>query len=648
MNPYHRLKKVEAFPRIPLEGYIDFTYRCNNDCLHCWLRIGPDSDRGSAELSLDEIGRIGDEARALGCRKWTISGGEPMLRPDFPEIFERLTSKTSDYILNTNGTLVTPRIARLLKRKGAVLVALYGADAQVHDAVTRRPGSFEETMRGIAYLKEEGVHFIAQIVPMRANVHQFEDMKRLALTLGPRWRVGATWLYLSADGNPVKNREIEAQRLTPREVFEVERPDFLMDEEPAEVGLCKNGTRADDFFGDCIRAKRDFYIDPYGRMTFCGLIKASALLYDLRRGSVREAWEEFIPALAGTIGGGEEFSAKCGLCDLGADCGWCPAYAYLEHRRFPGKIEYLCRLTEEKRRIKKDWIENHRRFYRTAEITIQVDSDLPLEDNTFLPYLRSFEVEGPGKDIICLRHHFNLPPFEKAELGTLVYQAGAWTIFKKGGSWIYFEGAEGGDLARAGKIAVLSDDHTRAKIYHENDRVFRQGSLSSLSSLPTDQILLSRILADRQGCLLHACGVTHEGKGLLFVGHSEAGKSTVGKMYAERGLILCDDRIILRRWPDGYRIYGTWHPGELRDVSPDSAPLAGLFFLEKADTIQIDRMSGKAEIVRRLAACIIRPLATVDWWHKALDLLERIADEVPCYGLRFDRSGRIVDRLKDL
>jgi len=383
-------------------------------------------------------------------------------------------------------------------------------------------------------------------------------------------------------------------------------------------------------------------------MTFCELVRDPALRADLRRMSFQRAWLEFIPSLLGRVRGGREYEENCGRCELRSNCGWCPSYAYLEHRRFPAKIEYLCGLAREKRQLEKDWVKTHRRYYQTADISIQVDSDLPIEDKTFLPYLRQFEVESPGEDLTRIRHHFYLPSIEDLDLGTKVYQAHAWTIFKKGGSWIYIEGAVRGNLAQAGKIAVVNNNHTRAKIYHAGDRAFKRGSLSSLSLLPTDQILLARILADRQGCLLHACGVSHEGKGLLFVGHSEAGKSTVGKMYAGRGELLCDDRTAVRRWPDSYRIYGTWHPGELREVSPMSAPLAGLFFLEKADEVRIVRLRDRAEIVRRLAACLIKPLTTADWWEKVLDLLERIADEVPCYDLRFDRSGRLVDRLKEL
>jgi MoaA/NifB/PqqE/SkfB family radical SAM enzyme len=111
-------------PNLPLEGQIDLTYRCNNNCRHCWLWL-PENDKViEKELSFVEIRGLVDEARELGCQRWLISGGEPMLRPDFPEIFDYLTKKAISYTLNTNGTLITPAIARLLKWKGSKLVAL--------------------------------------------------------------------------------------------------------------------------------------------------------------------------------------------------------------------------------------------------------------------------------------------------------------------------------------------------------------------------------------------------------------------------------------------------------------------------------------------------------------------------------------------
>ncbi len=65
-----------------------------------------------------------------------------------PEIFDLLTRRFRPYTLNSNGTLITPAIARLLRRKGAKLIALYGATAEVHDRITRTPGSFAAVMQG--------------------------------------------------------------------------------------------------------------------------------------------------------------------------------------------------------------------------------------------------------------------------------------------------------------------------------------------------------------------------------------------------------------------------------------------------------------------------------------------------------------------
>ena len=176
---------LRPFLRFPRHGRIDLTYRCNNQCRHCWLSIPADSPRIEKELSADDIFRIALEARQIGCNEWSISGGEPMLRPDFPEIFDSLTRKVVSYTLNTNGSLITPEIAKLLTRRGNKIVAFYGADAAVHDKITRTPGSFEAFLRGCAYLKKAGAGFSVQVVPMRDNFQQLDAMLRLAESLEP-------------------------------------------------------------------------------------------------------------------------------------------------------------------------------------------------------------------------------------------------------------------------------------------------------------------------------------------------------------------------------------------------------------------------------------------------------------------------------
>ena len=217
MPNFSSVRYLAEWPRLPLEGSLDLTYRCNNACRHCWLSPPSPLELEKAELSFEEIRRIVAEARALGCRAWSLSGGEPLLRPDFEDILRLVIGPGQKYALNTNGTLITPAVARALRAPGAKMIALYGPTAEVHDRITRNPGSFEATLRGLAYLKEAGAKFAVQIVPLRDNYAYLKDMVALAETWSPVWKFGASWLYLSASGDPARNREIVAERLTPEE-----------------------------------------------------------------------------------------------------------------------------------------------------------------------------------------------------------------------------------------------------------------------------------------------------------------------------------------------------------------------------------------------------------------------------------------------
>lgn len=642
--------KIENLPRLPLEGKIDLTYRCNNNCRHCWSRIPPDFEESGIELSSAEIKKIADEARKMGCRRWLISGGEPMLRPDFAEIFDYLTTYGNSYTINTNGTSIIPKIAKLMKRKGTKMVALYGATAEIHDHITRNPGSFEAAMRGFNYLQEAGAGFIVQIIPMKDNYHQLQKMVKLAGSLSRHYRIGAAWLYLSARGDKEKDAEIIRQRLSPKEVIAVDKPNLSYEERPSKgAGAgCQNSDDNGYLFSTCIGNKRDFHIDPYGKITFCRFINEPDLRYDLRRGNLRDYWENFTPSLARTVEAAKEYQKNCGSCALKKDCRICPVFAYLEHRDFNKKVEYLCAVAAETREYKDSRLKDRRRYYRIADITIQVDSELPITDATFHPKFKLFEADGPGEDTVVIKHHFSLPDLDGKDLGKEVYRRPLWAIYKKYNSWIYLGIPPDGAGTKLQRVMVFNADHTRGRIYNDGDAAFFKGGRTALTLAITDQIFLARLLAERKGFYLHVCGANFEGKGLLFAGDSGAGKSTMAMMLKGKAEILCDDRVIVRSLDEGFKIYGTWSHGDVPDISANSVLLKAIMFLEKADENCLIHLEDKREIIKMLLASLVKPLVTVDWWEKALVLIEKISEEIPCYRLRFDKSGRVVDVLRKI
>ncbi len=668
MPPYARKASMPANLRIPLEGNLDLTYRCNNVCRHCWLWLAPNAAQQAQELSFGEICSIADQARAMGTRTWHISGGEPMLRPDFAEIFDYLTRSALNYSLNTNGTLITPQIAQLLKRKGNKMVALYGATAEVYDDVTRNPGGFEAAMRGFRYLQEAGAGFTVQLVPMRQNWHQWAEMQALAESLSPHQRVGAAWLYLSSSASAAKNREIAAQRLSPADVIQLDQPipaDLTQLFDPAAVAQSGCGQVApgdDRLFASCIDHRTSFHIDPYGQMSWCSFIKDPELRYDLRTDSFRpdsfrKGWDEFIPACAEKVRGSEAWRQNCGSCENRADCRWCAVYAHLETGSYSARVPYLCAMAEEAKAFKQNWRQNHRRYFQIAGMTICLESDQDLKDIPFKPELTAFEVSGPGEDNIVLKHHFALPDLSKQDTGQEVYRQAPWAISRlKNGAWLYQGISANPANPELHRAAVFSSDYRRAEIYSppgEVDTLHRLG-WQALSLFPTDQIWLAPLLADRQAVLVHSAAAVINGQGLVFIGHSSAGKSTTMELLKAAGIgaeVLCDDRNVLRKWggPAGeWRVHGTWSHGTTADVSPASAPLRAVLFLHKDTQNRLVPLTARPEIWRRLLATLIRPLGTADWWQKELDVLEQLVRETSFFTMHFDQSGAIVPELARL
>jgi hypothetical protein len=161
---------------------------------------------------------------------------------------------------------------------------------------------------------------------------------------------------------------------------------------------------------------------------------------------------------------------------------------------------------------------------------------------------------------------------------------------------------------------------------------------------PFDEVVFLARLARERGVLVHACGVSVEGRGLLFLGTSGAGKSTTARLFKERGgvTILSDDRIAIRREGDGFRIYGTpWH-GEEGWETPASATLNAVFLLEQAPRNRLIELAPSAAVAQMMVRAF-PAMWDQDGLEFAVKFLADVADRLPVRRLQFQADPSAVE-----
>lgn len=166
---------------------------------------------------------------------------------------------------------------------------------------------------------------------------------------------------------------------------------------------------------------------------------------------------------------------------------------------------------------------------------------------------------------------------------------------------------------------------------------------------PVDKVLFMGVLAHRKGCIIHSCGWNCHGKAIVFPGVSGAGKSTLSRqlMAAGVGVVLSDDRMVLREGQDGFRACGTPWPGDALQARNESAPLAALCFIEKS-SVNCLRPIRPADALRRLMATTSIPWYSPDLRDRVLPLLESLVFAVPAFCFGFRPEPNAVDCLLPL
>lgn len=167
--------------------YVYLTDGCNLACRHCWIapKYNKAGDK-SRFLSRECFSSVIEEAIELGLTAIKLTGGEPLLHPDFTELVRIVHDKELRLNVETNGLLcdsgIAGEIAKLPQR--FVSVSIDGVDSATHDWVRGVPGAFEHACTAVRNLAAVGIQAQIIMTVMRANIEQVALMIPMAERLG--------------------------------------------------------------------------------------------------------------------------------------------------------------------------------------------------------------------------------------------------------------------------------------------------------------------------------------------------------------------------------------------------------------------------------------------------------------------------------
>ena len=340
----------------PLSVHFDLTYRCNERCVHCYL---DHDDHG--ELTTVECLAVMEELAKAGTLFLTFSGGEIFLRPDLYEILAEARRLHFDISLKTNALLVTKERAARLREFGVrrVQISIYSDAPEVHDAITKVPGSLRRTLAAIPLLIEQGLQVKLACPLMRENLLAYRGVMALAEKIGVPYVLDLT-ITPMMDGNegPLAHR-VPVSSLLPvmqDPMLHACKPQLsadaarAMEEYPAAIGSAVSSGMESAAYEDlpCSAGHNSCYISPYGDVYPCVQLPQAA--GNLRRERFSDIWYH-APQLERLRGIRESQLPVCSRCEIRDYCERCPGLALMEGGDLLGAYQRACELAEQKARL---------------------------------------------------------------------------------------------------------------------------------------------------------------------------------------------------------------------------------------------------------------------------------------------------------
>ena len=348
------LRRASAAQR-PITGTLELLPICNMNCDMCYIRLSrTEMEKKGRMRTADEWISMGEEMERAGVLFLLLTGGEPLLFPDFRRLYLSLRERGIILTVNTNGTLIDADWAAFFgeNKPRRINITLYGADDRAYETLCHYPGGFEKTVQGIRLLKERGVDVKINGSVTKSNRNDMEKIYSIGRELGAPVHMDTYML----PGIHERKLPFEAQsRLEPEEAAAAEM-EMLRNEMNPEafrmyvrqmlLQIKKEGNVYSEGI-TCMAGNCSFAVNWQGEMRPCVTLEEPSV--PVFETGFESAWQQISEKVKAY-----RVNEKCRQCRLRPVCKTCVASARLETGEYDGLPEYLCRYAREYIRLLKD------------------------------------------------------------------------------------------------------------------------------------------------------------------------------------------------------------------------------------------------------------------------------------------------------
>lgn len=335
---------------LPISGTFELTPRCNFNCKMCYVHL-PEAEqrRRGQELAAAQWISFAEQARDAGTVFLLLTGGEPVLRKDFEEIYEKIAQMGFSLTVNSNGYLLDrfmPLFLRLPPNK--FHITLYGTSNETYARMCGLP-VYDRVLANIRTLREAGVTVRVNISLTPDNLAELQSIYETGKAVGATLQTAG---YMFPPRRMWPERAEQVFRMEPEQAGKAmayyDSLRFPKEELRARYEAIKRGEQPlmsledDECVGHgvlCRGGDTSFWLDWDGKMSFCGMVSEPAI--DAVALGIHEAWRRVREATAAI-----RLPAACARCKHERFCHPCAAKCWCETGRFDQKPAYVCRMTQ--------------------------------------------------------------------------------------------------------------------------------------------------------------------------------------------------------------------------------------------------------------------------------------------------------------